>query len=285
MASRYKHLEYSKSEINHIRKKLVASGIEFKITYIGQTTTFEFMGSKTKQRFGGFKNVQGMHIPKIVMKNVFDRLDKGLYVPKNKDPERFSVNTIMYNPINISNNLMQYCVAIDINSCYFNTAFKLGIIDEHTYKAGFKKDREYKFGRNVAIGSIGADVIYEHFKDGKKIDAGAKKREGACSRLDVIDHVFEIATDLAMELKEDFLMMRTDCFFVPKHRLKFVQDKLKKFGYNTKYEEVMFGKIQRMSEGMKTDGQPYFTDEVHWYCPDCDEFKYHFFSSNHVFSY
>lgn len=275
--------EKSDHEISHtdkLKKAYCAAGLTFDTYYSGSITKVIFADGKTKKH-GSLTLKPGMFIPKITNRVVAKRIQDGLYVPKNTNPNRHTNNTIMYSSERIRENLFKPCFAVDISGCYWQTAFNLGIIDEETYLKGIAKDREYKDARNIAIGSIGSLTIHERYEQGKLVLHELIRKPTACARLDIIDHVWEMAQRVAGKLGKDFLMYLTDCFFVPEDRLNDVCAYLEAEGYKTKAERCEFGSVQRMHEGTSKSNKPFYTEKVIWYLPAKDKFKFHDFSNIH----
>jgi hypothetical protein len=223
-----------------------------------------------------------MHLPKLTNAVVQKRIDEGLYVPVNKDPYRFTSNTIMYNSQQIQKILFTPCVSVDIQSCYWTTARNLGVIDEKLYLRGMEKDREFKDARNISIGSIGSLTIHDKYEKGKRVLHELIRKPTACARLDIVDHVWAMANRIATVLGPDFLMFLTDCFFVPEGRKDDVKQILSEEGYKSKSERAVFTHLKRMRTG--TD-KNFFTEEVVWYLVDKEVYKLHDFSNKHNVSF
>ena len=116
-------------DLKNIKDSLIHYKSSFTIKYIGSVIEFKFDSTGKTKRLGGFTPKKGMHIPKMVLGDVKKRIENGDYLPINSDPLK-NVPTIMYNHENITRNLRQHCVAVDINYCYWNTAKNLGVISD-----------------------------------------------------------------------------------------------------------------------------------------------------------
>lgn len=273
--------EQNVQQLRNIKRMIKKFKLSCTIQHVGSVSYFYFDKTGQVKKYGAFKPKPGMHIPKLVMRNVKERMQQGLYTPANTNPDRYDTNTIMYNPDNIAKYIGKHCVSIDINGCYWNTAYKIGLIDEKTYKMGLKKDKEYKYARNMSVGSLGASILIERYENGKKAYSQHLKRFGACARLDVIDYVWDISQQIGRMLQSDFLMFLTDCFYVPFSRMKDTCEMIESFGFSWKKTDVEFLKVDRMSEYIKKDDSHGYTDKVIWYDADEDKFKFHDFSDKH----
>jgi hypothetical protein len=272
--------DQEKKKFGNIKDAYCKAGLTFEIYHQGNITKIIFDDGKEK-KYGSLKLKPGMFISKITNRIVKQRLESGLYVPKNTNPDRYNSNTIMYNSEGIRSNLYKPCVSVDIIGCYWQTAFNLGVIDQITYNKGIEKDREYKDARNIAIGSLGALIMHERYENGKLISHELSRKFGACARLDIVDHVWDMAQRIAKTLGPDFLMFLTDCFFVPVNREKDVAAYLNAEGYRSKAERCEFGSIERMSSGINRHNEEYFTEKVIWYAADKGVLKFHDFSHTH----
>lgn len=274
----------SNEHFNKWRNKLIDLGSSFELFHTGSITKVVFADGK-KRKYGDIIQKEGMHLPTITNRNVKKRLEDGEYVPKNTNPNRYNSNTIFYSSKSIQANLWEPCVAVDIIGAYWQTAVNLGVIDHITYLKGIEKDREYKDARNISIGSIGSLTIHEKYVDGKLVSHELVRKFGACARLDIVDHVWDLAQKIAGKLGPDFLMFLTDCFFVPLHREKDVKKYLAAEGYKTKSEAILFSEVQRMRTGLNKFSDTFYTEKVHWKCLDKDKWKYHDFSNKHNYDF
>lgn len=236
-------------------------------------------------RWGNIPQKQAMFLPQITNKVVNKRIASGEYIPVNTDSTRYTNNTIMYSNTNIKKNFKNLCVAVDITACYWQTAFNLGVIDEKTYILGMSKDREYKTARNVAIGSIGAMIFHQKYEKGKLVFSEIKRRPGACARLDIIDHVWEVSQRIAAKLGKDFLMYLTDCFYVPATRTDDLCKYIEEEGYKWKLHQVGFEKIERMSTGIDVENNDIYTEKVVWYDFEKQKHTFHDFSNKHNYKF
>lgn len=280
MANVLERFNQQNGQFSAIKNVYCKNEMTFDLFYSGSIIKVQFADGKIK-RYGQFSKKEGIFLAKLTNKVVKKRIELGLYIPKNKDPMRFRNNTIMYSSKKISENLLKPCISVDIVGCYWQTAFNLGVIDEKTYQIGISKDREYKDARNIAIGSIGALLTHEKYVNGSLVSTEKTRKFGACARLDIIDHVWEMANRIAKKLGPDFLMYLTDCFFVPECRKNDICKYIEEEGYKWKIERCQFGEVRPMHMGIDKNGKKMFTEKVFWYNVEKDRVKFHDFSHKH----
>jgi hypothetical protein len=130
-------------------------------------------------------------------------------------------------------------VAVDINSCYFNTLFQLGAIDKACYRAGFKKKEAYKLARNIAVGSLNRTGLIREWDGVSEYETtGLERRNTAVVRLDVIDTVYNRSLEIAQALGDSFLYFLTDCFFIRPSGLPKLKLLLDSYLYTYKTENI-----------------------------------------------
>lgn len=140
----------------------------------------------------------------------------------------------------------QEALAIDINHCYWRTAYQLGFITEETYNKGIQK-KEYKDGRLIAIGTLGKILTVTEYKDGLKYkeytdDREYKKYGGFFWA--VISKVHILLLELYVTLKEDFLMFLTDCVVIDPCKRELAISIIEKHGYSCKEYGLVFTEIE-----------------------------------------
>lgn len=195
--------------------------------------------------------VDGINIVHRTFNNVLSRIESGEYVPKNTDSDRTAIKTTFFNDsevMQVQSPIRDFAldvVAVDINSCYFNTLFQLGAIDEACYKAGFKKKEAYKKARNIAVGSLNRTGLIREWDGVSEYETtGLERRNTAVVRLDVIDTVYNRSLEIARELESDFLFFLTDCFFIRPEGLEKLKTLLDKHLYTYKVENIRLAGIE-----------------------------------------
>lgn len=141
-------------------------------------------------------------------------------------------------------------VAIDINNCYWQTAFMLGYITERTYIQGLRRKKEWKIGRNASIGSLSMPTYKMRYKNGKtlpykpsdKIDA---PKEYQYIRNHIIGSIYELFHDLFKHIGADFYMFLTDCVFTDFTQLRKAEEFFTERGYRVKHKTIEFTGINR----------------------------------------
>jgi hypothetical protein len=269
-----------KEAFQNIKNAMCESELTFDL-YYGTSVVNIVDKDGVVTRWGSIPDKKGMFLPQITNKVVNKRLKSGEYVPINTDSKRYTNNTIMYNAKNIKRNFKNLCVAVDITACYWQSAFNLGVIDEKTYNIGMSKDREYKIARNVSIGSIGAMIFHQKYENGKLVFSEITRRPGACARLDIIDHVWQVAQRIAGKLGKDFCMYLTDCFYAPATKTDDLCKYIEEEGYTWKLHQVGFQKIDRMSSGTDRANNEIYTEKVIWYDFEKKKDTFHDFSNKH----
>jgi hypothetical protein len=223
--------------------------MNFSVLEMGGSRIVQFYGNgnpSTSFRYSDsiFKN-SGAHLCKFAYNEVEKRVISGEYVPKNKDNDRESTDTICFHPINIRSFTGFDVDAIDVSGCYWDTLYLIGAISKKLRDQGWKKDREWKMSRAAAIGSLGAQVTCSIYKGGIMEEKPfIYRRKYNVVRLDVIDNVWKVFMDIAQQVEPGLCMFLTDCFFVEKEYSKKVQKLLKKAGYKYKLKKIHFEDIQ-----------------------------------------
>lgn len=235
---------------------VVSYGATKKIVY--GKNQFIFSGVK------GEKKPKGVHLISLVKKDI-DKLIKDSYNPTTDTFEIFNIvpkipekkphlTYIHHNNLDFFGE-GQEALAIDINHCYWRTAFMLGFISPETYKKGIEKT-EYKDGRLIAIGTLGKIITVKQYKQGVKvaeyIDNTDYIKYGAFFWA-VICHINNIMLELAHELKEDFLMFITDCVVIDPSRKADAIRIMEKHGYGTKEYRLVFTEISEKKVAWLTE--------------------------------
>jgi hypothetical protein len=131
----------------------------------------------------------------------------------------------------------QTLVSIDVEACYWRTAYLLGVISLKTYL----KFLTLKHERNVAIGCLKRKTEQVVFYNGKEI----KRRsiENELTKVNV--HIKKYIYDIFLQVKEDFniVFYHTDEFWVSLHNAESLKKFLEQKGFRTKSDVLKIEKI------------------------------------------
>ncbi len=212
-------------------KVLLASKKSFSVERSGSFTYVNFDGKRLQYGPENHGGVAGAHLSKLVRKDV-----EQLVVYKQSDPYYGEDPTSVYaSPQNLNASIGEYVLQIDIRNCYWKTAYEQGIITKKTYLMGLRK-KEWKVGRNAAIGSLDKKKVVTWYEKGKEVDSEryVMHRNYRYARQKVLHRVDKIAKDVINNVcvGGEFLMFITDCFFIKKSAAQKVRDYLAENGYD-----------------------------------------------------
>jgi len=185
----------------------------------------------------------GHHLALIFRKDVDKWLEKnGNTMPKwdnNYKEQMFNINAI-------EKHLCEPLVMIDINDCYWRTAYLLGYITEKTYVKGLRK-KEWKIGRNACVGGLAKTTVEISYVGGKKQTRRVvhSKQEYQFVRNHIIGHIHTIFNRMFSQMGNTFFMMLTDCLVTTYGKLRYVEDELKSWGYKVKHKPIEFTGLNR----------------------------------------
>jgi hypothetical protein len=246
-------IAYQKSKANFME---VSYGITKKIIY--GKNTFIFSGNKGEPR------PKGMHLIGMVKRDIdnlitqsynpvideYEIWDKIPKIPQKK-PHLTSVN---YRNCHWFGTGVQM-LAIDINHCYWRTAFMLGYITEDTYLKGIERD-DFKKARLISIGTLGKMLTVKMYEDGTKTKEYIDDRDYLkYGRFfwHIISKIYELLQELISELKDDFLMYLTDCVFIDETKRDVVMSIMSKHGYAAKEYFATFTNVDNNKLNWITD--------------------------------
>jgi hypothetical protein len=244
-ADKQRNIQSKGGEFSYkLLKMCVDNGIEHKMTFtiknLGVKSSIIYDNGKKRDFMDLSFRMKGMHLSKMMYDNVSKLVESGGYVPKEKNNSRLNFNTIMYDPYNISENYYKPVWSVDIDHCYWRTAYLLGIINERLYNKGMEKGQEWKTARNAAIGSLGAFYTERRYVDGKDMGVTVHNRAMNRVRCDIIDYVWKMACKIGEVVSDGFLMYLTDCFFITEDKLEEVCSLIESYGYTWKKEKIWF---------------------------------------------
>ena len=231
---------------------LLNKGITFQVVSSGLTRkiVFPVKDEKPHKRlyYGNKKDdiLPGVYMVNAVRRNVDDYIEKGGKIPKL----RYKPKLILYNFMQIENALLKtpadLTFAIDINACFFRTAYNLGFISETLYKKGWEKRKKNKLGLLASIGSLNKHETIQEYKNGKlkkEYMNWEYKNRYSPFYWAVINYVAEVMMEIADALKDDFYMWLTDCVYIDKKHRHIVEEILDKHGYDYKDFYIEFEEL------------------------------------------
>jgi hypothetical protein len=191
---------------------------------------------------------RGHHLNKMFMKDIDD------YLSKNKgNVPRWDNNyrEQMFNLDAIEKNIGKQLVMIDINDCYWRTAYLLGYITELTYIKG-KKRKDWKIGRNACIGALIKTKTIQGYTNGKP-DIEKRKIERTpieyqMIRNHIIGYVFKMFDELFQQMGDTFYMFLTDCLVTTYDKKRQVDEYFLQKGYKVKSKPIEFTAINRKTK-------------------------------------
>lgn len=200
----------------------------------------------------GQKKPQGMHLIGMVKRDIdaLLKIQEPLQIPQKKPYLTF----IHHKHLEFYGE-GEEALAIDINHCYWRTAFLLGFITEETYLKGLERT-DYKEGRLIAIGTLAKILTIRKYKDGMKVEEYVDDKEylkyGGFFWA-VILKINELMIELWTSLKEDFLMFLTDCVVIDPRRKEDAIAIMEKHGYSCKDYKLVFTDIEYSKVAWITD--------------------------------
>lgn len=250
------HSEFTRRKENLIKMKesfeVESSGAASSIIHNG----FKFICADNSD-FAG----KGFHLSKMVKKDV------SLYVQEHGDLPHYSSNYMeqMFDLENLRRASGKLVTSIDINNCYWRTAYKLGYITHKTYLSG-NRDKSWKIGRNASVGSLAKHVRVTKYKDGKPdyIRSYDVKPDQnfVNARNHIIGYVHKMFEEVRTILGDEFYMFLTDCVFTDTKNIGRVKKFFKSHGYTVKTKPVEFTSIDIKNKAVHWLEFPEFKNEL-----------------------
>jgi predicted HAD superfamily phosphohydrolase YqeG len=237
-------------------------------TVVSYGSTKKIIYGKNKFVFSGLKKTKkplGIHLVAYVKKDI-DKLVEPVFNEETQQYEesKYKIPKIPTKRPHLTfihhKNLDWYgagqqALAIDINHCYWRTAYLLGFITEFTYNKGIEK-KEYKDGRLIAIGTLGKILTVTKYVNGVKSEEYQDDRDyikyGGFFWA-VITKVHALLLELWTTLKEDFLMFLTDCVVIDPCKREISIAIIEKHGYSCKEFGLVFTDIDENRVAWVTD--------------------------------
>lgn len=204
---------------------------DFKVTSRGMSRIVEFNSGKKVRFFGqaGVKtnNIEGAFFVRMVKTEIDKFIEVNGGLPK-KEP----VISQTFNCSSIKKVLNKPICYLDLNLCYWRTAYLLGYISTKLYNRGL--DSGFKKGMLVSIGALNANPLIQQYEDGKVVytkhddELNAKYSPFYWS---IIGKVNDLMMEVFKELGDDFYMWLTDCAFIAPERQGEVMGIFEKYGF------------------------------------------------------
>lgn len=235
---------------------IVKNGNDFTVKSGGASKRIEFDSGKRGMTFSDSK-IKGAFLCGMV------RADINRYIEENGVPPVFNkiYNLTKFNTELIAKNIKSPVTAIDINYCYFQTAYNLGYISKKTFDRG-TISKDIKEGVLASIGSLNKLEMVETYRSGKLIEKKVdfdKYNRYSPFYWNIINKVWVMMEDFFEAFPENSYMWLTDCCYVDTHiikkALKFIHDR----GYKTKTFMIDFQNVDNIKQ------------TVHWF--DCKDSK------------
>jgi hypothetical protein len=231
---------------------VVSGGMTKKILYKNDDDTI-----RSKEVFFGYKgnnNLKGAYMVNLVKKEIDEYIQEGYPIPENKiNPTLVLYNLSMIKKLTEEDPKRDVC-CIDINSCYFQTAYNLGYITQETFKKGWESRKVNKIGFLASIGSLNKKNLISEYKNGNLVNQYYDMEtynKYSPFYWAIINEVFRLMSDIAVNLKDDFFMWLTDCAYINKDR----KEEVERYLEANNYEHKNF-----VAEFVKFDGR-----KVYWY--------------------
>jgi len=194
------------------------------------------------------EKVKGIHLINMFERNLWKqvykknyRLEEGYAKARHKIDKHFSVFNNLENisMLNVGDKIYE----VDIDACYWSTAYRLNMIDEKLYEYGFKH-KEWKTGRLIAVGNLYTKIRLKEIHYG--IPTEYINNEEYCTTYKtlrplwsrIVDEVMKVSLEVEKMVEDDFLFFFTDALFLKsvKARDK-VEELLMSLGYKVKIKE------------------------------------------------
>lgn len=224
---------------------VVSGGQSKKILFQNNGETYK------KKSYYGNKNEE--HLEGVFMCNMVKKdINREIKDESQPPPPVEKPSLLLYNFKEIekicNSEKSELSYAIDINSCYFQTAYNLGFISQKTFNRGWKDRARYKYGILAAIGTLNKREVIEEYVDGELIS-----REYETENYNkyspfywaIINEVNRVMMEVSFALGDDFYMWLTDCAVFKRGREEDVERILKANNYSFKSFRIEYEKIDK----------------------------------------
>ena len=209
-----------------------------------------YFGKKAQERF------EGAHIIKEVKKDLLQRIASG------EKPPKFVPNrkVVVFNKPQIISSIENdkgECVALDINSCYWNTAHHLGIISDTIYQKYMENPKKWKKGMVASIGALNKQTAVVEYREGKLITHYVNIEFGKLRPYywAIINRVNMLMNEIVQECGDDFLMWLTDCVYVKKESEHKARQIMGSYGYSVSQMNATLLKVAPRAIHFRNDNK------------------------------
>jgi hypothetical protein len=264
------HLDEYTGYVRDLQKK----EITFKVVMSGMSRVVHFLdayGKTTRKRtfFGldGDKRMEGLEFIMMVRREIRNHIDAGGKTPFYIE----GTKVVAFNPNALRKSVIdeETLLEIDLNSCYWKTAFNLGFISEELFIKGWEKRKNIKIGLVASIGSLNKRSYEETYEFGKGKGLIKLKKDDDLRPYywAIINEVHRIMNETIKLLPKDhFMMWLTDCVYFKKESKNIIEGYFNSIGYDFKKNTCHITKV----EG----------NRVFWVNHKTGEEKYIFYSKN-----
>ena len=212
--------------------KVVSSGLSRKIIF-DDGSRYTYFGHNPKE-----DRIEGIHLVQMVKREINQYIEKYGIPQKAKMAAEERPSIQCFNPEGIYKVIGKPVSALDLNHCYWRSAYLLGYISESLYAKGVKSG--HKKAMLVSIGSLNSLPLIQHY-NGDKVEFKTFDYEMNGKYAPFYWHIISKVRDLMMEvykaLGNDMYMWLTDCAFVHPSRVNELREIYDKYGFPSKYNE------------------------------------------------
>ena len=217
--------------------KVVSSGLSRTIIF-ESGIKFRYFSKSNKD------NIKGAYFVNLVRKQIDKLIEEKFVMPpynEKVNAQCFNVKAIQKA---IENDADVEC--IDLNSCYWTTAYNLGFIDKKLFDKGI--DSGHKLGLVVSIGALNKLPLIETYESGdftsRKYDYEYNERYSPFY-WSIISKVRDVMMEVYEALEDDMYMWLTDCAFVNANKKDAVISIFEKHKYQSKSYKSKFIEVDK----------------------------------------
>lgn len=236
---------FFKGTINKYRNdlNLASSNAESFLTYSSGKSRKIILPNGVVMRYYGSTKKQAHVDGAFLVPMVFKEIDA--YIEKNGVPEHEIVSDVqLFNLPKILDAIGKKnkpIMGVDINACYWTTAYHLGYISESLFNRGL--DTCKKAGLLISIGCLNKRPTIKRYENGKL--TSTYYDEASYSKYspfywNIIKKTHDIIIQTYEQMGENWYMYLTDCLFVDIEKTEDAQKLISNLGYKTKTHLIEF---------------------------------------------